>query len=179
MHYAIVFLVVFCVQSTCWPSQTRSLLLSYHWWRCCVCVVRRHNVIHLLLLLNWNFLQFSRKCAQRDGAFYNSTAFQLTELCHDCFNFFVFFFSYMPGTMLSPAYISHTCISFILHSSSFFKQFIFLLKDNCFTEFCCFLSNLNMNQPQGYIRPLPFETPSHLPPNLIPLGWYRAPIWVS
>ena len=23
----------------------------------------------------------------------------------------------------------------------------FLLKDNCFTEFCCFLSNLNMNQP--------------------------------
>ena len=25
--------------------------------------------------------------------------------------------------------------------------FIVLLKDNCFTEFCCFLSNLNMNQP--------------------------------
>ena len=25
--------------------------------------------------------------------------------------------------------------------------FIYLLKDNCFTEFCCFLSNLNMNQP--------------------------------
>ena len=23
----------------------------------------------------------------------------------------------------------------------------FLLKDNCFIEFCCFLSNLNMNQP--------------------------------
>ena len=23
----------------------------------------------------------------------------------------------------------------------------FFLKDNCFTEFCCFLSNLNMNQP--------------------------------
>ena len=29
---------------------------------------------------------------------------------------------------------------------SFFKKLIyFLLKDNCFTEFCCFLSNLNMN----------------------------------
>ena len=25
--------------------------------------------------------------------------------------------------------------------------FIFLLKYNWFTEFCCFLSNLNMNQP--------------------------------
>ena len=30
----------------------------------------------------------------------------------------------------------------------FFKKLIyFLLKDNSFTEFCCFLSNLNMNQP--------------------------------
>ena len=32
--------------------------------------------------------------------------------------------------------------------SLFFKlTFFFLLKDNCFTDFCCFLSNLNMNQP--------------------------------
>ena len=29
----------------------------------------------------------------------------------------------------------------------FFKLIYFFLKDNCFTEFCCFLSNLNMNQP--------------------------------
>ena len=28
----------------------------------------------------------------------------------------------------------------------FFLLIYFLLKDNCFTEFCCFLSNLNMNQ---------------------------------
>ena len=34
----------------------------------------------------------------------------------------------------------------MLGKISFFK-FIFLLKDNCFTEFCCFLSNLNMNEP--------------------------------
>ena len=27
------------------------------------------------------------------------------------------------------------------------KFIYFLLKDNCFTEFCCFLPNLNMNQP--------------------------------
>ena len=28
-----------------------------------------------------------------------------------------------------------------------FKKFIyFLLTNNCFTEFCCFLSNLNMNR---------------------------------
>jgi len=33
----------------------------------------------------------------------------------------------------------------LLQHHNFFK-FIFLLKDNCFTEFC-FLSNLNMNQP--------------------------------
>ena len=29
----------------------------------------------------------------------------------------------------------------------FFNLFIFKLKDNCLTEFFCFLSNLNMNQP--------------------------------
>ena len=29
----------------------------------------------------------------------------------------------------------------------FFSFLYFLLKENCFTEFCCFLSNLNMNQP--------------------------------
>ena len=28
---------------------------------------------------------------------------------------------------------------------NFFRFIYFLLKDNCFTEFCCFLSNLNMN----------------------------------
>ena len=42
-----------------------------------------------------------------------------------------------------------------------FLNFIyFLSKDNCFIEFCCFLSHLNMNQPQAYIYPLPFEPPS-------------------
>ena len=33
------------------------------------------------------------------------------------------------------------------------------MKDNCFTEFCCFLSNLDMNQPLVYIYPLPFGDP--------------------
>ena len=37
------------------------------------------------------------------------------------------------------------------------------MKDNCFTEFCCFLSNLNMNQPSVYTYPLPFEPP--IPPS--------------
>ena len=31
--------------------------------------------------------------------------------------------------------------------SPLFFFLIFLLKDNCFIEFCCLLSNLNMNQP--------------------------------
>ena len=36
------------------------------------------------------------------------------------------------------------------HSSilSPFLIYFFKLKDNCFTAFCCFMSNLNMNQPQ-------------------------------
>ena len=57
----------------------------------------------------------------------------------------------------------------------FATLFIFYLKDNYFTEFCCFLSNLNMNQPY----PLPFEPPSHLTPHPTPLGWYRATVWVT
>ena len=56
--------------------------------------------------------------------------------------------------------------------------FFFLLKDNSFTEFCCFLSNLNMNQPSVYICPLPLEPPSHLPAHPTSLGWYRSPVWV-
>ena len=46
----------------------------------------------------------------------------------------------------------------------FLKCVYFLLKGNCFTKFCCFLSNLNMNEPYVYIYPLPLETPSH--PNI-------------
>ena len=46
-------------------------------------------------------------------------------------------------------------------------------------NFVVFLSNLNMNQPQVYIYPLPFEPPSYLPPHPTPLGWYRAPVSIS
>ena len=40
------------------------------------------------------------------------------------------------------------------------------------------MSNLNMNQPQIYIYPLPFQLPFHLPPHPTPLGWYLAPVWL-
>ena len=58
------------------------------------------------------------------------------------------------------------CIYFL---DEFIYLLIFLSKDNCFTEVCCFLSNLNMNQPCVYIYPLPFEPPSYLPPHPTPL----------
>ena len=37
---------------------------------------------------------------------------------------------------------------FFIVSSIFFVlfSFVLLLKDNCITELCCFLSNLNINQ---------------------------------
>ena len=62
---------------------------------------------------------------------------------------------------------------------AFFLLIYFLLQNICFTEFCHFLSNLNTNQPEVYIYLLPFEPPSHHPPHPIPLGWYKAPVWVS
>ena len=43
---------------------------------------------------------------------------------------------------------------------------VFLLNDNFFTEFYCFLSNLNMNQPY----PFHFEPTSYFPPHPTPLG---------
>ena len=67
------------------------------------------------------------------------------------------------------------------HTVFFFFLFnlLFLLKDNCFKEFCYFLSNLNMNQPYVYIYPLLYEPLAHLPSHPTPLGLYRAPVWVS
>ena len=42
----------------------------------------------------------------------------------------------------------HFLSFFFAHQVLFFKTFIYyLIEDNCFTEFCCFLSNLSMNQP--------------------------------
>ena len=39
----------------------------------------------------------------------------------------------------------HLVLAFFFFWAFKKKLFIFLLMDNCFTEFCCFLSNLNMN----------------------------------
>ena len=56
----------------------------------------------------------------------------------------------------------------VLYFIFFSVFFFFFLKDNWFTEFCCFLSNLSMNQPQIYIYLLFLEPPSHLPPHPTP-----------
>ena len=52
-----------------------------------------------------------------------------------------------------------------LYCFSFFLFFYFLLKDDCFTEFCCFQSNLNTNVGvcNTHTYTLPLEPPSHLP----------------
>ena len=51
-----------------------------------------------------------------------------------------------PGDIPDPGIKSAFPVSPAL-AGGFFFFFFFLLKDNCFTEFCCFLSNLNMDQP--------------------------------
>ena len=52
----------------------------------------------------------------------------------------------------------------------------FLLKDNCFTEFCCFLSNLNMNQPflwsSAHIHTRWLEKPLLCPYEPLSAKWY-------
>ena len=56
---------------------------------------------------------------------------------------------------------------------SFFSliyDFFFYSRITALQNFVVFLSNLNMNKPQVYIYPLPFEPPSHLQPYPTPLG---------
>ena len=55
------------------------------------------------------------------------------KVCH-CFHCFPIYLPWSDGTRC--------------HDLSFLNYlFIYLLKDNYFKKFCCFLSNLNMNQP--------------------------------
>ena len=105
--------------------------------------------------------------------------FLLFLLCHKLFFLsqvlFTFFIWQSTSFSLEKTHWLVWFWRFFFFCLSYFYSFnFFLLKDNCFTEFCCFLSNLNMNQPQVYIYPLPFETLSHLIPHLTSLGWYRT-----
>ena len=74
---------------------------------------------------------------------------------------------HVPGTRLTTTLAAWPMT--LRAAANMIIIFIFLLKDNSFTEFY-FLSNLSMNQPQIYIYPLPFEPPSHLPPHPTLLG---------
>ena len=49
--------------------------------------------------------------------------------------------------------------------------FVFLLKDNCFTEFVVFCQASAWISHRYTYTPLPFDSPSHLPPIPTPLGW--------
>ena len=40
----------------------------------------------------------------------------------------------------------HACVLFFFFWRIYLKNFFFI-EGNCFAEFCCFLTNLNMNQP--------------------------------
>ena len=67
-------------------------------------------------------------------------------------------------------------LPWITLSTVLFSLINFLLKDNCFTEFCFFLSNLNMNQPQVYIYPFLWNLPPHpLQADTQPLSEFPEP----
>ena len=65
-----------------------------------------------------------------------------------CFSFQYFILGIFKNTFSNPIFCSiRSAVKPIQLKILYLKKFSFLLKDNCFTEFCCFLSNLNMNQP--------------------------------
>ena len=49
------------------------------------------------------------------------------------------------------------------------------MKDNCFTEFCCFVKPQCESAKGIHISPLRFETPSHLPPSSHPSRLIQSP----
>ena len=65
----------------------------------------------------------------------------------------IFFFFCMLVTFFSVIlwYCMKVPISFCFHYWGFFSNLFFNVKDNFFTEFCCFLPNISMNQPQIYV----------------------------
>ena len=62
---------------------------------------------------------------------------------------------------------------FFLFNLFFYWRIIALQNFAVFCQTSTWISHRNT------YNSLPFETPSHLPPHSTPLGWYRAPVWVS
>ena len=64
----------------------------------------------------------------------------------DCQNFQYCF----PNQLSQNKVLNSSEVLFKKKKIGFLLFFVFLLKANCFTEFCCFLSNLNINQPEHF-----------------------------
>ena len=124
------------------------------------------HTMHMIYIHTYIF--FYKKCNHDIYIYIYTHTYTHTHLYTYIGLQFTFFFNNTPKTSFAQVIAYRSVFFLILHL--FFNLFIFLLKDNCFTEFYCILSNLNMNQPQVYIYPLPFEPPSHFPPHLTPLG---------
>ena len=79
---------------------------------------------------------------------------------------------YEPGCLFPSPALGKIFSHFLFKEYySFFFLNYFLLKDNCFTEFCCFLSSLNMNKSKVYIYPFPL--------NLLPVSLPTPPLSVD
>ena len=93
-----------------------------------------------------------------------------------------------PLHLLADLYPLCNCFKIFCKNRSFFSfgMYIFLafeffnlfkmfpLKDNCFIQFCCFLSNMNKNQPYVHPCALPSEPTSHVSPHPTFLHCYSA-----
>ena len=97
----------------------------------------------------------------------------------NCQTFSEWVYSCIPTSNIWEFQLFHVLFTSWLWPFFFLLKKFFLLKDNCFTEFCDFMSYINRNQSWVHPCPLPSETPSQLPPHPNLLDCHRAPIWVS
>ena len=88
-----------------------------------------------------SLLNYVSRCLRLCSLFYNLFSFYSSDLRISIVQSLVYWFFLWSAPICFWIFLCVCSGSFLL------KLIYFLLKDNCFTEFCCFLSKLYMNQP--------------------------------
>ena len=167
------FHLVWCFQDSSMLQHIKSFLLSflnnilvYYCTTFCLCIhhlIKHLDYFNFLAIINnaavnicvqffvctYAILlgRITSRIPPRSGVTgsYGNSIFEFWRTAKLFFPWRLYYFKLPSEMVIYLFFIFNLCLLWGLYS--FFFNLYFLLKDNCFTEFCCFLSNLNMNQP--------------------------------